>query len=176
MLGSYLARLSTTFMRSVGGARVDPLSEVKIPLRIWPTDVDVYLHVNNGRYLTLMDFGRFVYSVRTGLLTTSVQRRWSPVLGAATVHFWRELRTFARVDLVTRVAGYDEKWIFFEHRFERRGRVHAIAAARAVFKHKGRTVRPSEVFAALGHEGPPPELPEFMKRWQQAEPPRPTVS
>jgi len=30
----------------------------RITLRVWPTDLDVYNHMNNGVFLTLMDIGR----------------------------------------------------------------------------------------------------------------------
>lgn len=176
MLGSYVARLGSVWMRNVGKERVPPLGEVRFPLRIWPTDVDVYLHVNNGRYLTLMDFGRFVFSVRTGMLTEATRRGWVPVLGAATIYFWRELRTFARVELVTRIAAYDGKWIYFEHRFEKDGAIHALAIARGVFKHKGRTVAPAELLATMGYTDPPPPIPEHIQRWIEAEPPRDQMS
>lgn len=28
-------------------------------LRVWPGDADVFMELNNGRHLTMMDFGRF---------------------------------------------------------------------------------------------------------------------
>ena len=28
-------------------------------MRVWPNDLDTNAHMNNGRYLTLMDLGRF---------------------------------------------------------------------------------------------------------------------
>ena len=33
----------------------------------WTTDIDYFLHMNNGRYLREMDFGRFNFYFRTGL-------------------------------------------------------------------------------------------------------------
>ena len=35
--------------------------------RAWPTDLDPSLHVNNGRYLALMDLGRLDLMVGAGL-------------------------------------------------------------------------------------------------------------
>ena len=42
----------------VGAARVDLLATTRISLRVWPNDLDVNFHVNNGRYLALADIGR----------------------------------------------------------------------------------------------------------------------
>ena len=36
----------------------------KLTFRVWPTDLDLSLHMNNGRYLTIMDIGRLDFMVR----------------------------------------------------------------------------------------------------------------
>ncbi|MGA9520444.1 MAG: thioesterase family protein [Myxococcaceae bacterium] len=172
MLVSYLTRLSSTWVKGLGREKVPVLEEVRLPLQISPMDLDIYGHVNNGRYLTLMDFGRFAHTQRTGMLKVMLQRRWIPVLGSATVSYFRELKAFDRIELVTRLACWDEKWFFFEHRFERKGTVCALGAVKGVCKHRGRTVPPSELSAAVGYEGPSPEFPEFISRWNDAQPRR----
>ena len=37
------------------------------PFRVWPHDLDTSLHMNNGRYWTLMDLGRADLMIRSGL-------------------------------------------------------------------------------------------------------------
>jgi acyl-CoA thioesterase FadM len=138
---------------------------VRLPLYALPLDLDVYLHVNNGRYLTLMDNGRFAWGVRTGLARELCRKRWTPVLGGAAIRFRREIRAFDRLELVTRLASWDEKWLFLEQRFERGGRIVADARVRAVVRAKGRTVPPSKVLALVGHEGPAPSPPPTPESW-----------
>ena len=47
--------------------RDDSLSADSSVLGIcWTTDIDYFLHMNNGRYLREMDFGRFNFYFRTG--------------------------------------------------------------------------------------------------------------
>src|SRR3990170_2263282 len=36
--------------------------------RVWPHDLDLSLHMNNGRYLTIMDQGRLDVMVQSGFL------------------------------------------------------------------------------------------------------------
>ncbi len=48
--------------------RLGPLDESVLKLRVWPVDLDVNLHMNNGRYLSVMDLGRVDVILRTGLL------------------------------------------------------------------------------------------------------------
>src|ERR1700722_1818593 len=48
----------------IGASRVDMFSPTRVSLRVWPNDLDVNFHVNNGRYLALADIGRLHWFVR----------------------------------------------------------------------------------------------------------------
>ena len=48
--------------------RLDPARDVsRLAFRVWPHDLDTSLHMNNGRYWTLMDHGRADIMIRSGL-------------------------------------------------------------------------------------------------------------
>ncbi|MHB8872224.1 MAG: acyl-CoA thioesterase [Myxococcaceae bacterium] len=169
MLATYLARISLTLASGLVRDRVLVLDEVRMPMRVWPQDIDTYVHVNNGVYLTLMDQGRLEWTVRTGVGRQMLRRGWKPVLGAATVRFRRELRAFERFELVTRVAAFDEKWLYFAQRFEREGVVHADAFVKIVTKKAGVTVPPEEILAAVGPAVAPPQIPEALSLWMASQ-------
>jgi acyl-CoA thioesterase FadM len=42
-------------------------------LRVLPNDIDINLHMNNGRYLTICDLTRVDMFIRTGLAKTMLQ-------------------------------------------------------------------------------------------------------
>ncbi len=96
MLASYVARLGLTTLGSLTRPHAGVLDDVRLPMHVWPGDIDTYGHVNNGRYLTLMDMGRLEWGLRTGIGREILKRRWSPVAGAATIRFRRELKAFWR--------------------------------------------------------------------------------
>ena len=52
----------------------------QLQLTVMPNDLDIRLHVNNGRYLTLCDLGCFDFFVRSGLLAVMKQRNWMPLV------------------------------------------------------------------------------------------------
>ena len=168
MLLSYVTRIGLTAARASLSPRINVLEEFRIPMRVWPTDLDVYGHVNNGVYLTLMDHGRLAHWIRTGLFSQSIPRRWIPVLGASTVRYQRELKLFQRFELVTALRHWDDKWFFFEQRFERGGHVHAVGHVMGVVKHGRTTVPPAEMLATVGHDAPPPPPPAGLKAWQES--------
>lgn len=165
MLASYLTRMGVTIAGAGTRGALDPLQESRIPMRVWATDIDPYLHLNNGRYLTLMDMGRLDLGVRTGLAKVSLQRGWMPVAGAATIKFRRELRAFARFELTSRIAHWDDRWLYFEHRMLRDGSVHTWGAVKVAVRHWGRPVPPAEYLAAVGVQSATPEPEGELARW-----------
>lgn len=165
MLGSYLMRLGLVGVGALRRGKVALLDEVRTPMQVWPTDVDTYAHVNNGRYLTLMDFGRLELSVRTGLLQAALRGRWRPVVVACAARFRRELRALHRFELVTALRAWDEKYFYVEHRFEQDGQVCALGFVQGVTKRAGKTVPPVEMFAAVGHAAATPAAEGELAGW-----------
>lgn len=98
-------------------ARLAPPFDVsRLDMRVWPNDLDVNLHMNNGRYLTIMDIGRFDLIMRMGLMREARRRKWMPVLSAAKVRFPRELRLFQKFRLETRILWWAKTHFVMEHR------------------------------------------------------------
>jgi acyl-CoA thioesterase FadM len=117
---------------------------------VWPNDLDLNMHMNNGRYLTVMDLGRFDLTFRTGLGSLMFKRRWRPIVGSAKIRFRRSLDPFQRYEIHTRLLAWDEKWFYMEQQFVRAGAVHAEALVKAIFKGPEGTVSPGEMAALLG--------------------------
>ena len=78
----------------LGAPRVDLLATTRITLRVWPNDLDLNFHVNNGRYLALADIGRMHWFVSTGVLAIARQEKMFPVVGDAIAKFRRDLKVF----------------------------------------------------------------------------------
>jgi acyl-CoA thioesterase FadM len=156
--------------------RIGPTEESVVGFRVWPTDLDFNLHLNNARYLSLMDIGRLHLLADLGVLRPMLRLRWSPVVGAATLRFRKALDPWMRFTLHSRIIGWDEKWFYVEQRFERDRELHAHCFVRALFRGAGRSLTPREALTALGAEPDSPALPEACLRWREAlEPGRPGV-
>jgi acyl-CoA thioesterase FadM len=139
-------------------------------MRARPTDIDLYRHINNGRFLTLMDLGRTDLAARTRMLRVFAQQRWRPVAGGATIRFRRPINILRRYELHTRVAGWHDRWVFFEQVFLHGDTLHARGYVKvAVLGRDGRPVDMGEVLAACGWEGPAPELPAGITAWQASD-------
>lgn len=145
----YLYALVMSLLRP----RMDLLDESRVRMRVWPWELDFNLHLNNGRYLSLMDLGRVDLLVRGGMGRLVLSRRWLPVLGAATMRFRRSLGPWQTFELATRLVGWDEKWVYLEQRFEADGQVAAQGYVQALFLGPRGKVPTAELLAALGRPG-----------------------
>lgn len=162
-------RLLKTSLTAPFKRKAQPLDEIRTEIRIWPNDLDFNLHVNNGRYLTLFDLGRMDLTLRTGLWRIMLKRRWLPVLSTAAVRFRRSVGAFAKVTVTTRIAYWDEKWLFIEHRLEKGGEVCARALVKGVFRGPEGNIPVPKLLAALGAEAPELPLPDVVKYWRDFE-------
>ncbi len=158
-------------LRSLRGPKVDMYEWTTVTMRVRITDCDSYLHVNNGRYLSLMDIGRINHAGRCGMISLWRRTGWKPVAGGATIRFRRELRLGARYTLRTRCVGFDEGWSFWEQVFERAdGKLAARAYAKvAMLDTDGSRLKSERVLDALGADPQSPPLPDGVVAWQESE-------
>lgn len=87
----------------------------EVGTRIYPNDLDINLHVNNGRYLTLCDLGRIDMFVRSGLSKVMLKKKWIPVVGSVTMKFIKPLHVFDRITITSQVTHWDEKYFYSTH-------------------------------------------------------------
>jgi acyl-CoA thioesterase FadM len=137
-------------------------------MRVLPNDLDLNRHMNNGRFLTLMDLGRVDLMLGAGLLGTIVRRGWMPVVAAATIRFRRSLDLFDAFTLRTRVVCWDERWVWLEQRFERDHELVAHGLVKAAIRARGGVVPPFELLASLGERAVSPPPPPMIARWEEA--------
>jgi acyl-CoA thioesterase FadM len=139
----------------------------RIRLRTLPTDIDILRHMNNGRYLSLFDLGRWDLMVRTDLLDVLKQRGWYPVVGSETITFRKSLNLWQCFELQSRWIGHDDRAMYLEHRAVVNGEIYATAVIRArMLSRKGGTVPIEDVLAAMGlPEQDLPEVPAWMHEW-----------
>ena len=139
----------------------------KISLRVWPTDLDVYNHMNNGVFLTLMDIGRYDQGLRTGFWQKWKKLGWYPIVVNSTISYRKSLEPWQKFDLETKVIGWDDVAYYLEQRFVRNGEIYAKAIMRGRFlKRSWGIVTPNEVMEGSGGwPGEEPVVPDWILRW-----------
>ncbi len=144
--------------------------ESVLELRVLPNDLDFNLHMNNGRYLTLMDLGRIDLVVRGGLLPHIRQHKWYPMLGSCTIRFRRPLGPFQKYKLRTKLMCWDDKWMYMIQSFELPdGKIAALALVRGLFASPQGTIKPTEVLHLVGRDETSPPIPAAYSKWSEVD-------
>ena len=156
-------RMFLTIFFAKRATRLEPLGLSHKPMRVLPNDLDVQMHMNNGRFLSIMDLGRIDLMVRTGFWVIARQRGWFPLVGSVRIDYRRPLTVFQRYDMASQIVGWDDRWIFMEQHFLSGGKVCAKALFKTMIRSKDGLVTPDEVMRAAGLEIERPDLSEDMK-------------
>lgn len=161
--------LKTLILFLVRPTRRDILAESVVRFRVWPNDLDTNLHMNNGRYLTLLDLGRLDMLLHLGAVRMILKQRWNPVLAGLRVRFRRPLNLFQKFDIRTRIVAWDTNWVFLEQKIIRRGELVLHAYLKGIFVGPKGSVPITEVLTLLGINRDPPPVPAAMAVWLEAE-------
>ena len=157
-------RLVRVWLTARRGRRLDPREPSVIQIRVWPHDLDLWGHVNGGRYVTLSDLGRLDLFIRSGLMRAALKKGWVLPMGAVSVQFRRPLRLFQVCELHTRGVGWDDKWGYVSTSFVRQGREVASLIMRGTTKDRNGQIVPSaEVLAAIGFAGESMPVPDALR-------------
>lgn len=139
------------------------------PILVWPWDIDPFLELNNGRILTLMDLGRFGIFQRMGFPKRLKELGWYGTVAGTAVRYRRRVTVFQRLELRTRILGWDARFIYIEHAFWRGDDCCAHAVVRTAVT-SGRGIVPTDELArAFDLPEESPELPDWVRAWAAAE-------
>lgn len=155
-------------VRSARWARVSLWDSATVAFRVNAADLDLLRHMNNGRYLSLLDLGRIDLLTRAGFWAEVKDLGWYPIVSAQTITYRKSLTLGQRFELTTRFIGFDERATYAEQIIHADGIVHAHAIVQTRFlRRSGGVVPQPELLAAAGG-APDLELPEEVQAWARA--------
>lgn len=162
-------RLLSMFIRHWFSAKthLDPTGDFVIKLRALPFDCDANMHLTNSRYFSFGDLGRIDMMLKTKLGSVALKKRWLGVVNAQSVTYIRPIKPMAKVELHSKLLGWDEKYWYFEHRFIGNNTLYATILVRGVFLKGKKPVPMSELLSLVDHDHPSPELPMRVTHWKQ---------
>ncbi len=140
-----------------------------VAFRVWPNDLDINGHMNNGRYMTLLDLGRFDLLFRIGLFWPAFRKHWNPILGSSQIRFRRSLTLGQKFSMHTRIICWDEKWVYLEQRIESQGHLVTIAYLKGIFRGPQGNIPMQEVLTCIPYKEASPLMPDSLKMWLEAE-------
>lgn len=154
------------FIRRRKPSGAGPLDVSTTSFRVLPTDVDTLGHMNNGRYLSIADLGRFELLQDAGLYGPMRKRGWYPVVVASTISYRKSLDLWQKYDLESRFVGVDDRAVYVEQRFTVDGEIYAQMVIRGRFlKQSGGLVPMDELIEFFGVGRDDVRMPEWLVRW-----------
>ena len=92
--------------------------------------------LNNGRYVTLLDLGRFDFVLKIKLHRLLKRKKWSLTVAGTYNEYRHRIRLFQQFTLNTSIIGYDERWFYFLQKAERNGKIHFSSVVKTAFTSK----------------------------------------
>lgn len=127
-------------------------SKSRLPMLVLPNDLDIILHMNNGRYLTICDLNRVDLFIRSGLLKTMRKRHWFPVIAEHTMSYKKSLHLFERYTAELALTHWDDKYFYMTHTFSNAERVVASGTSKGAIRSRTEVIKPDAVLAALAQD------------------------
>ena len=167
-------RFIKTIVASSRQSKID-WSETHVSKTIcWPWDLDPWNELNNGRALTLLDLGRVGWTLRMDVMKTMRAHKWGMAVAGSTVRYRRRVQMFHKLELRTRMTGWDDKFFYFEQSaWKSDGECAYHAVLRAALTSRKGLVAPGELVNALDRNIQQPDLPAWIQQWSRAEEMRP---
>lgn len=126
---------------------VRPSNELN--MRVLPNDLDINMHMNNGRYLTICDLSRVDMFIRTGLAKTMQQNGWIPVIAEHTMKYKKPLKLFQKYRVTMEIVSWDEKYFQMIHTFYVGDRVVAEGTSQGCVLSKQGVIVPERVMEVV---------------------------
>jgi acyl-CoA thioesterase FadM len=139
----------------------------------WPWDIDLWMELNNGRTLTIMDLGRVVLFRRMGVIGAMRAKRWAGTIAGASVRYRRRVRMFDRIEMRSRIVGWDARFTYAEQSLWRGGECCSHALLRMAITGGKGIVPSADLAAAMGLPAESPSLPPWVAAWAEADALRP---
>ncbi len=105
-------------------------------LRVLPNDIDLNMHMNNGRYLTICDLTRVDIFIRTGLAKTMLKEKWIPVISEHTMTYKKALNLFQKYEVKMEITSWDDRTFHMFHTFIVNDRIVAEGTSKGLVVSK----------------------------------------
>ena len=141
----YHFRMILLFIRWVfAGKPKDSLS--RVTMRASAMDCDVLGHINNARYLELMDSGRVMLFLQLGLFERGRREGFTLLVGGVTIRYRKEIRWRTKFVIETQVDRIDGKAIVVKSRMLLGEALANEAEVNMLVLRKGKVVDPAFLF------------------------------
>ena len=100
-------------------------------------------HLPNYRFLSFMELGAFNFFHSTRLALSGQYS--SRMIGTQEVIYLQPVRPFQRFNMKTRLIGWDDKYLYFQHDFYVKGKLKAVGLVKEICLKGSKKVTPKQL-------------------------------
>ena len=128
-------------------------------------DIDPYMEINNGRYHTLGDIGRFNHGFRTGFYKKSRKHNLIFTLAGATAKYRHRIPFWKKFEMRTKLVFTDDRWVYYKTDFYSEGRLSSSILARTGTVKDRKLITTKEAANYFELDVPNYDLPDWVSLW-----------
>jgi acyl-CoA thioesterase FadM len=143
-------RMLWVWLLSTRRERLTPgVAESRLNLITLPNDLDLNMHMNNGRFLTICDLSRVDLFIRSGLVGAMRKHKWAPIITEHTMRYKRPLRLFQKFEVVMQLTHWDDRNFYMSHQFFIGERLIAEGKSVGVIRGREGVIAPETVLTRI---------------------------
>jgi len=166
-------KLTATFIKAIFRSELNLEDKSVLRLRTGFTDIDMFMELNNARYFTYMELGRWDFAYRVGFIRLMRKHKWGTALGGASVRFRRRIPFFSKFTLITQLICHDGRWFYFLQETHRKNKICSSALMKLGVTSKNGLVPATDVLKNIDREDWGADVPNWVSAWVEAEGQRP---
>jgi acyl-CoA thioesterase FadM len=137
-------RMLWVWLLSTRRERLTPgVAESRLNLITLPNDLDLNMHMNNGRFLTICDLSRVDLFIRSGLVGAMRKHKWAPIITEHTMRYKRPL------EVVMQLTHWDDRNFYMSHQFFIGERLIAEGKSVGVIRGREGVIAPETVLTRI---------------------------
>jgi len=114
-------------------SRVKPTSDITRTRRVSFLDCESFRYMANSKYFYYMDLIRYEVLFRSKLYNNTVKKGMFGVLASQKIIYIKPLKIWRKFNIILKLEGSDEKWVYHRQIFEQNGQICAIGFTKAGF-------------------------------------------
>lgn len=165
MINYPFIRLFKAYIDSKFSNKVNIADETALVFRAGFFDIDPYFEINNGRYQTLADIGRFNHGFRTGFFEIAKQNKIYFTVAGASVKYRYRISFGEKFTMTTKIIFIDDKWTYYLHNFIVKSKIKSTVLARTGVVKNGKLLNTERVSDYFKINIPDLDLPNWVADW-----------
>ena len=166
-------KLTLTFVKAMVRPKLKLEDKSVLGLRTGFTDTDMFMELNNARYFTYMELGRWDFAYRAGFISLMKKYKWGIALGGASVRFRRRIPFPGKFTLTTQLICHDGRWFYFLQETHRKNKICSSGLIKIGITSKNELIPATDVLAKIDRADWGADVPDWVNAWIEAEGQRP---